>query len=180
MAKPGQSEEGEEEIAEPELDVRGLPAGVERVKEPIVGKVSKDYPLFVRMLTLGRGVQDFVVEEVTARGTVITPPWTDDEQIYRIGERGRSYDVFIHRELGTRHALIYEGLSTPPTHLVEGRWVDADPASDAAFLKNLGSYEAAADLLTVEEPLPPYFWVLTALAVIPWGYLILRLFVAGI
>ncbi len=166
------------EVEEVVLDSRGFPAGqFKRTIEPIVGKVSKKSPLYVRMHTLGRGIQDFVVAEVTTKGVVIKPPWSKADQIYRIGERGRSYDVFVHRAYGTRHATVYEGMATPPTHLVEGRWVDADPASDASFLKLLSTFEGIAKLMNIEEPLPAWFWVLAALAFLSPVVEILRLFV---
>lgn len=156
----------------------GFPAGgFKKDTEPIVGKVSKKSPLYVRMHTLGRGIEDFIVEEVTPKGVLIKPPWAEDLQIYHIGERGRSYDVFIHRAYGTRHATVYEGLATPPTHLVEGRWEDSDPSSDASFLKFLSAYEGASKIINIEEPLPPWFWVLVAAVFIPWVVEILRLFV---
>lgn len=174
------TEEEEEipEVQEEVLDPRGFPATqFRRTREPIVGKVSKKSPLYVRMMTLGRGIQDFVVDEVTSLGVTIKPPWSDEKQTYRIGERGRSYDVFVHRAYGTRHATVYEGMSTPPTHLVEGRWEDADPSTDASFVKLLSSYEGAAKLLNIEEPLPPWFWVLTAVAILPWVVRVIELFV---
>lgn len=166
-----------EDPEEPEvLDPRGFPTGQFKRSEPIVGKVSKKSPLFVRMMTLGRGVQDFVVDEVTAKGVTVKPPWADQAQTYRIGERGRSYDVFVHRAYGTRHATVYEGMSTPPAHLVEGRWEDADPSTDASFVKLLASYEGAAKLLNIEEPLPVWVWILAAVAILPWVVEFARLF----
>lgn len=150
---------------------------LKRLKHPIAGKISVENPIYVRMLTRGRGVHDFVVEEITKKGVVIQPEWAENEQIYRVGSGGRSYDVYVHRETGKRHVIIYEGMSTPPTHLVEGKWRDADPAADAEWNKYLSSFEAAADLLNIEEPLPAWFWPLIVLAGLPWAVRIVEIFV---
>lgn len=111
----------------------------------------------VWLTVVGRGGRswDTWIADPTGNGIVVTPPWSEHEENFAVGQGEGAYDISFDEEHGMRRLTVYEGMPMAPLYINKGNWkAVADMAAENQVYINNVALEMAARIKETEEPFP--------------------------
>lgn len=164
-----------------ENEAEATPGPPPREKRTMMDRLRGYHPRLAKpvwMALVGRGGRSWDTWVPDPDGNskiVVTPPWSEREQHFQVGEGEGAYDISLDEERQVRRVTVYEDMPLAPAWLEKGNWQSvADMAEGVQSFINTVMLERAAEIGATEEGIPPMAWMVFALGVISMAVLIVQ------
>lgn len=132
---------------------------------PKKAKVRAERRIWLTLVGRGGRSWDSWIADPTGTGIKVTPPWSEKEENFYVGESEGAYDISFDEEHEVRRLTVYEGMPKAPVYIQKGAWKEtADMTAETqTFINNL-ELERAAEIQEAGDVFPRWGLAVIAMA----------------